>query len=408
MSTNPPSGWYTDPSGRHQLRYWDGAHWTEHAADGGLQVVDPLTAPTQQTTRREARRLERAAHAENVKQEQARALQERLAADQRAQAEAHAQQEAENRALREAREFEERARRLPAFFLPEYNGYPNTEVAGEFARIDAIHAALGTPPRLDQEVVNDALFAALIPEPTNVYDRNAVMVIVNGQHVGYLEKEVAATVQPILRRIVDAGYAPVVGARIWAVARRDHENVRKLRHHANVRVALNYAHLLLPANDPPFEDYSVLPWGGSLQVTGEERHQAVLSNYVSPEGDTLVLGTLAVIEPARANAKSLVEVRIDGERIGQLTPASSQHFLPTIWHLHAQGATTAAWLRVKGNAIAAQVTIHATRAHELPADWFERAHTVPRIHGTTSRLSADAGRTDDIEIRAAMREPMWE
>jgi hypothetical protein len=39
----PPADWYPDPSGRYELRYWDGGQWTEHASTGGQQVVDPLT-----------------------------------------------------------------------------------------------------------------------------------------------------------------------------------------------------------------------------------------------------------------------------------------------------------------------------------------------------------------------------
>lgn len=37
-----PAGWYPDPSGRHQQRYWDGSRWTEHAYDGTQQLTDPL------------------------------------------------------------------------------------------------------------------------------------------------------------------------------------------------------------------------------------------------------------------------------------------------------------------------------------------------------------------------------
>lgn len=38
----PPAGWHADPSQRHQLRYWDGAAWTEHVHDDGLSAADPL------------------------------------------------------------------------------------------------------------------------------------------------------------------------------------------------------------------------------------------------------------------------------------------------------------------------------------------------------------------------------
>jgi uncharacterized protein YxjI len=38
--TTPP-GWFADPLGRHEMRYWDGARWTEHVASHGRQSVDP-------------------------------------------------------------------------------------------------------------------------------------------------------------------------------------------------------------------------------------------------------------------------------------------------------------------------------------------------------------------------------
>ncbi|WP_319431202.1 DUF2510 domain-containing protein [Mycobacterium sp. RTGN5] len=33
--------WSVDPTGRHQCRYWDGATWTQHVADGGTLGTDP-------------------------------------------------------------------------------------------------------------------------------------------------------------------------------------------------------------------------------------------------------------------------------------------------------------------------------------------------------------------------------
>jgi hypothetical protein len=36
------ASWLADPRGRHELRYWDGNHWTEHVSDQGVQGTDPV------------------------------------------------------------------------------------------------------------------------------------------------------------------------------------------------------------------------------------------------------------------------------------------------------------------------------------------------------------------------------
>lgn len=38
------AGWYADPAGRYELRYWDGTAWTEHVSRGGQQATDPPVA----------------------------------------------------------------------------------------------------------------------------------------------------------------------------------------------------------------------------------------------------------------------------------------------------------------------------------------------------------------------------
>lgn len=40
--SRPPAGWYQDPAGRHQLRYWDSERWTQHVSDDGSQSTDPV------------------------------------------------------------------------------------------------------------------------------------------------------------------------------------------------------------------------------------------------------------------------------------------------------------------------------------------------------------------------------
>jgi uncharacterized protein YxjI len=39
--TTTQAGWFADPLGRHQLRYFDGTQWTEHVSSNGQTAVDP-------------------------------------------------------------------------------------------------------------------------------------------------------------------------------------------------------------------------------------------------------------------------------------------------------------------------------------------------------------------------------
>jgi uncharacterized protein YxjI len=41
-STQPPAGWYPDPSGQFAQRYWDGGTWTEHVVGPNGQTISPL------------------------------------------------------------------------------------------------------------------------------------------------------------------------------------------------------------------------------------------------------------------------------------------------------------------------------------------------------------------------------
>jgi hypothetical protein len=35
-------GWYPDPTGRHEQRYWDGKHWSDRVSDNSVRSDDPL------------------------------------------------------------------------------------------------------------------------------------------------------------------------------------------------------------------------------------------------------------------------------------------------------------------------------------------------------------------------------
>jgi hypothetical protein len=37
-----PAAWSADPTGRHQLRYWDGSVWTANVSDNRTVSQDPV------------------------------------------------------------------------------------------------------------------------------------------------------------------------------------------------------------------------------------------------------------------------------------------------------------------------------------------------------------------------------
>lgn len=42
--TNPLPSWYPDPTGRHELRYWDGSQWTAQVVSAGVGATDFMTS----------------------------------------------------------------------------------------------------------------------------------------------------------------------------------------------------------------------------------------------------------------------------------------------------------------------------------------------------------------------------
>jgi uncharacterized protein YxjI len=55
-----PAGWYPDPGGKHEYRYWDGSAWNDYVANRGQQSIDPLAGPgVIPTTRTSAERIQR-------------------------------------------------------------------------------------------------------------------------------------------------------------------------------------------------------------------------------------------------------------------------------------------------------------------------------------------------------------
>jgi hypothetical protein len=71
-------------------------------------------------------------------------------------------------------------------------GRIEVQVAGESFHQDAIHAVEERSPP------GSPLVAVLVPDPGNAHDSNAVAVYVNGEHVGFLPRDMARRVQPAI------------------------------------------------------------------------------------------------------------------------------------------------------------------------------------------------------------------
>jgi hypothetical protein len=79
----------------------------------------------------------------------------------------------------------------------EGDGDYECEAVGESHYQPALDQLAGGKTEEGHEI--EAL-ADLVPEPGNKHDRNAVMVRIDGLHVGYLSRDVAAAISHILKK----------------------------------------------------------------------------------------------------------------------------------------------------------------------------------------------------------------
>jgi hypothetical protein len=88
---------------------------------------------------------------------------------------------------------------------------PTTQlrVVGTQGRQKLIWAIVGPPTQGGDSRADWRGEAALEPEPENPHDPSAVRVLIGGDHVGYLERAVAAQLQPALAALASRGVAVV-------------------------------------------------------------------------------------------------------------------------------------------------------------------------------------------------------
>ncbi|WP_255032780.1 DUF2510 domain-containing protein [Mycobacterium marinum] len=210
----------------------------------------------------------------------------------------------------------------------------------------------------------------LIPEPDNRFDPWAISVRADNKTIGYIQRTDAPQWANVVRRVCASGYIPVVPGRVYAFERPDWERWDSEGDPpgdfgATVQLKLGEPATALPLNNPPAVPHTLLPRSTIVQVTKEHEHTEALLKFVPPSGYGLLIATL---HEQRASTRSVVEVRIDDERIGQLTPQMSQRFLPLIQHLSRRGVLSACWADITGSSVAAEVRISAVKANEATPD----------------------------------------
>lgn len=202
--------------------------------------------------------------------------------------------------------------------------------------------------------------AQLVPEPAGSRGRWAISVRAHGKTIGYLGADQEETWSGVIRRVIASGYIPTTSCQIYAYGDFYWDDKDYL---PDVRIALGDPAVALPINNPPEVPYTLLPKSSSFQVTRTEEYFDILSQYVPEGGYGVLFVTLHAGQPA-GSGKPYVEVRIDGKRVGRLTPQTSQRLLPLIRHFEARGFVTVCRGNIKGSALAVELRITAIKAHE--------------------------------------------
>ena len=217
----------------------------------------------------------------------------------------------------------------------------------------------------------------LIPEPFGQRGEWAISVRHTGRTIGYVSDAEAPSWAGVVRRIIASGCVPTTHARI-SVGEYNGAGLEQL--YTYVYITLGDPTDALPVNNPPASGYTLLPKSSFVQVTKEEQHYDALLKFVPPGGRGPLVLTLHERPPATANGKPLVEVRIDNECVGQLTPQTGLRYLPMIRRLAERRLLTVSRGDIVGSAVAAEVRINGLKANEVDNDFLDVGIAqVPRL-----------------------------
>lgn len=249
---------------------------------------------------------------------------------------------------------------MKRYLFPSSKNWYNLDVVGEYYHDSEIRRAAFAAERQSDGSYHFPV--TLVAEPDNPHDINGHAISVrNGKDVlGYIAAEKCSDYFPEVARVCASGYVPELNARLWCSG-------DLLDRDSSLYLFLSILDpgRNVPLNNPPTEGWALIPYGSPFQVTKESDHFDVLQDYVPPSGTGALLVTLHK-EMLGAKTKRIgLEVRLDGERVGELSKAASEKLMPMVDHFDNLGLTTVARAVIQGSGLAAELTIHVKRAHEL-------------------------------------------
>ena len=181
---------------------------------------------------------------------------------------------------------------------------------------------------------DELLVAALVPQPSNPYDPNAIAVEIEGELVGHLCRDDAVRLGPMIKRVIVERGAAICACNLkggWDRGRSDR---------GNIGVVLRFnrpGYPTVPATQPgerrlgPSEqDLQEERWGAGVTVVAEEHYQDAIGFCVPADWGTEsfpALAELAIARNPHASASTdAIEVRLATRTVGFFTAAMTQRY----------------------------------------------------------------------------------
>lgn len=244
--------------------------------------------------------------------------------------------------------------RLTARGKPFYlRGDIEEDCPGEWLHYDyvAMHVGVGTVGPDGQAYTK----FAVIPEPANPYDPNAVAVSLSNHHVGYLPASIAEVYAPILAGYIAEGLVPFIDGYIyrrWLPADKDHPEPKVW-----VKVHL-YVEDVEPEDPIPVWDIpgtmeltaqgaGLLDYEqGGYWATAEGPELDALKYFVATFDGEYALVRLVLLPAERPSHARRVGIQHAGVTLGRLSAVSSGRYRDELVATEVHGTKLAVVIRV--------------------------------------------------------------